>query len=107
MALWNYTEEGDEILTSDWYWSPYKTISEEAGRNLTTFKLFSDEGNFNLVDFKNRFKEILDKQDRLMAILNTPAQNPTGYSISDDEWDDILEFLKEEAKIQTRKLFCW
>ncbi len=104
VAMWNYTEEGDEILTSDWFWSPYKTISEEAGRKISTFQLFSEEGNFNLVDFKKRFKEILDKQDRLMAIINTPAQNPTGYSVSDQEWDEILAFVKEEAKNPAKKI---
>lgn len=104
VAMWNYTEEGDEILTSDWYWSPYQTISEEAGRKISTFKLFSDDGNFNVADFKDKFKGILNRQDRLMAIINTPAQNPTGYSVSDDEWDEILDFLKEEAKNPDKKI---
>ncbi|MEA3423708.1 MAG: aminotransferase class I/II-fold pyridoxal phosphate-dependent enzyme [Bacillota bacterium] len=104
VAMWNYTEEGDEILTSDWFWSPYKTISEEAGRKISTFQLFSEEGNFNVKDFKEKFKAILDKQDRLMAIINTPAHNPTGYSVSDDEWDEILEFVKEEAKNPDKKI---
>lgn len=104
VAMWNYTEEGDEILTSDWYWSPYQTICEEAGRKITTFKLFSAEGNFNVDDFKSKFKALLGKQDQVMTILNTPAQNPTGYSISDAEWDDILEFLKEEAKNPEKKI---
>ncbi len=85
IAMWNYTEEGNEILTSDWYWSPYKTISEEAGRVISTFTLFTDQGTFNVPSFKDEFIRILSKQDRIMAILNTPAQNPTGYSISDDE----------------------
>ena len=104
VAMWNYTEEGDEILTSDWFWSPYQTISEEAGRKISTFKLFTEEGNFNVVDFKKRFKEILNKQDQLMAIINTPAQNPTGYSVSDSEWDEILAFVKEEAKNPDKKI---
>ncbi len=104
VAMWNYTEEGDEILTSDWYWSPYQTISEEAGRKISTFKLFSDDGNFNVADFKAKFKGILDRQDCLMTILNTPAQNPTGYSISDQEWDEILDFLKVEAQNPDKKI---
>ncbi|MCH4886376.1 aminotransferase class I/II-fold pyridoxal phosphate-dependent enzyme [Acidaminobacter sp. JC074] len=104
IAMWNYTDLGDEILTSDWYWSPYKTISEEAGRHIKTFKLFTEDGHFNVADFKEKFKEILNRQDRIMAILNTPAQNPTGYSISDDEWDEILAFVKEEAKNPEKKI---
>lgn len=104
VAMWNYTDFGDEILTSDWYWTPYKTISEEAGRKIKTFKLFSDDGHFNMSDFKEKFREVLSRQDRLMAILNTPAQNPTGYSISDEEWDEILDFVKEEAKNPEKKI---
>lgn len=106
-AVWNYTNEGDEILTSDWYWSPYQTIAEEAGRNIVTYKLFDDEGNYNTEGFKSRFKEILDRQKRLMAIINTPAHNPTGYSVSDEEWDDILDFLKEEAKDEENKIILF
>lgn len=106
-AVWNYTCKGDEILTSDWYWSPYQTIAEEVGRNIVTYKLFDDEGNFNIKGFKNRFKEILDRQKRLMAIINTPAHNPTGYSVSDEEWDEILEFIREEAKNEENKIILF
>lgn len=104
IAMWNYTDLGDEILTSDWYWSPYKTISEEAGRNITTFKLFTKDGRFDVADFKEKFTDILNRQDRIMAILNTPAQNPTGYSISDEEWDEILAFVKEKAENPDKKI---
>jgi aromatic-amino-acid transaminase len=106
-AVWNYTNDGDEILTSDWYWSPYQTIAEEAGRSIVTYKLFDEEGKFNTKGFKSRFKEILDRQKRLMAIINTPAHNPTGYSVSDEEWDDILDFLKEEAKNEENKIILF
>lgn len=104
IAMWNYSDLGDEILTSDWYWSPYKTISEEAGREIKTFKLFTEEGNFNVEDFKEKFRDILSRQGRIMAIINTPAQNPTGYSVSDEEWDEILDFVKEEAKNPDKKI---
>lgn len=106
-AVWNYTNDGDEILTSDWYWSPYQTIAEEGGRNIVTYKLFDDEGNYNTEGFKSRFKEIIDRQKRLLVIINTPAHNPTGYSVSDEEWDDILVFLKEEAKDEEKKIIIF
>ena len=46
LALWNYTNLGDIILTSDWYWGPYKIIAEEAGRDVENFELFNEEGSF-------------------------------------------------------------
>jgi aromatic-amino-acid transaminase len=103
-SVWNYTNPGDEILTSDWYWSPYQTIAEEGGRNIVTYQLFDKDGKFNLDGFKSRFKEILDKQKRILTIINTPAHNPTGYSVSDVEWDSIIDFLKEEAKDAEKRI---
>ncbi len=103
-AVWGYTNPGDLILTSDWYWTPYQTIAEEGGRNIATYRLFDENGNYDINNFKFRFKEIIKDQSRILAILNTPAHNPTGYSISDNEWDQIIEFLKEQAQDRSKKI---
>jgi aromatic-amino-acid transaminase len=97
-SIYNYTEPGDSILISDWFWSPYITISEEYGRKATTFELFNSKNEFNMESFKEKFEELLNKQKRLVTILNTPANNPTGYSLSDEEWDEVLNIAKENAK---------
>jgi aromatic-amino-acid transaminase len=97
-SIYNYTEPGDSILISDWFWSPYITISEEYGSKATTFELFNSKNEFNMESFKEKFEELLNKQKRLVTILNTPANNPTGYSLSDEEWDEVLNLAKENAK---------
>lgn len=97
-AIYNYTNPGDSILVSDWYWSPYVTISEEYNRRVTNHELFNSKNEFNLDSFKEKFEELVNKQKRLVAIINTPANNPTGYSLSDDEWDEVLNIAKENAK---------
>ena len=43
------------------------------------------------------------KQERIFTILNTPAHNPTGYSVPDDDWDKILDLSKEVAKNPEKK----
>ena len=43
----NYSQAGDKVLTSDWFWAPYRTIASEIGRGLDTFQLFNDERKFN------------------------------------------------------------
>lgn len=107
LAVWNYTNEGDEILTSDWFWSPYISISEEAGRKVSTYQLFDENNNFNFNSFKERFLEISNKQERIFTILNTPAHNPTGYSVLDDDWDKILNLSKEVAKNKDKKIILF
>ena len=104
LAVCNYTNTGDKILTSDWFWSPYVIISEEVGRKVDTYELFNGDGNFNFGSFKNKFLEIADKQERIFTIINTPAHNPTGYSVSDEEWDEILDLSKDVAKNKDKKI---
>jgi aromatic-amino-acid transaminase len=97
-AMCNYTNYNDEILIADWHWSPYNTLAAENDRKIAHFELFTDEGVFNHIAYENKVNELLDKQGRLLVILNTPAHNPTGYTVTDQEWDRIVEFLNEIGK---------
>lgn len=107
LATWNYTNPGDEVLTSDWFWSPYVSITEEIGRTVGTYELFDENNNFNFKSFKKEFLRIADKQERIFTILNTPAHNPTGYSISDNEWDKIIGLSKEVAQNKEKKIILF
>jgi len=97
-AITNYTNPGDSILVCDWFWSPYVTISEEIGRKVEFYTLFNEKNEFNIESFKENFETLLKKQKRIVTIINTPANNPTGYSLSDKEWDMVLDIAKENAK---------
>lgn len=103
-GIYNYTNPGDSILVCDWFWAPYVTISEEYGRKVTYYELFNQEGQFNIVSFKEKFEDLLNKQKRLVTIINTPANNPTGYSLSDEEWDEVLNIAKDNAKNPENKI---
>jgi aromatic-amino-acid transaminase len=103
-TIWNYSEIGDEVLTSDWYWGPYNVLCNEAKRKLTTYSLFDEEHNFNIKSFAAKVQETLAKQDSLLIIINTPAHNPTGYSLSEEDWMKILDACKEQAKGGRKKI---
>ena len=65
---------------------------------METFKLFdADLKKFNIENFSDRVSEILAKQNSLLIILNTPAHNPTGYALTGDEWDKVLDVIKNHA----------
>lgn len=100
-AIANYAERGDAVLTSDWRWGTYDIICNETGKRLETFKLFDDTLNFNVSDFAVKVDALLKKQKSLLVIINTPAHNPTGYALSGDEWDKVLDVLK--AQVSTGK----
>ncbi|MGX8774220.1 MAG: aminotransferase class I/II-fold pyridoxal phosphate-dependent enzyme [Bacillota bacterium] len=93
----NYSEPGDSVLTSDWHWAPYGTIAGEIGRKIAVFEMFTEDRKFNVESFREKCAEILDAQNSLVIILNTPAHNPTGYSLTLEDWDAVIDVLKAEA----------
>lgn len=94
-AIANYAERGDKVLTSDWFWGTYNIICNETGKKLDTFRMFDDDyKSFSVENFSAKVEEILAAQNSLLVIINSPAHNPTGYSLSDSEWDSVLEVLK-------------
>ncbi len=97
-AIVNYAEKGEYVLTSDWFWGPYNVLCQEADKKLTTYTLFDEKLNFNIASFSEKVHELLSKQDSLLIIINTPAHNPTGYSLSEDDWKNVLDVVKAETK---------
>ena len=89
----NYSNYGDKVLTTDWFWAPYNTIAQEIGRTLATFELFNEKGGFNCESFESKINELLSVQNALVIILNTPSHNPTGYALSTEEWERVVEIL--------------
>lgn len=104
-AIWNYTEAGDTVLCSDWYWGAYKVLCNDMGRDFTTYKMLDEKNKFNLAALKEKVTELLAKQNNLLYILNTPAHNPTGYSLSQEEMAGVLEILKEAAAAGKNVIF--
>ena len=103
----NYSCPGDKVLTSDWHWAPYRTITSEIGRSIDTYQLFTEDGQFNIEAFSKKVHEILEIQDRLVIIINTPAHNPTGYALSNEDWQQVVDCLSYVApENRIAQLFC-
>lgn len=93
----NYSHPGDKILTSDWHWAPYNTIAGELGRSISTYPMFDESGKFYVKAFAEKVKELVWEQGSLVIILNTPAHNPTGYSLSQEDWKLVMDAIKAQA----------
>jgi len=103
-VIWNYSDPGDAVLTHDWFWTPYKSMCSEIGRRLDTFTLFNESKGFNIDSFAIKVKKILDQQDRIVIVLNTPGNNPTGFTLTSVEWDAVIEVVKENAKKDNKSI---
>jgi aromatic-amino-acid transaminase len=51
-----------------------------------------------LTDVFERAAALLEVQDRLVVVFNTPAHNPTGHTMTLDDWSAALAFFKEQAR---------
>ena len=93
-AIYNYLDDGDTVLTMDRYWAAYKSIARETGRNFDTFVTFDENGRFNVQGCIAKLREYAEKQTNVFMILNTPANNPTGYNVKQDEWEAVVAELR-------------
>jgi len=101
----NYSKPGDKVLTSDWFWGPYKTITGEIYRGLETYRMFDDSGKFDIGSFGDKLNALSEAQESVVILLNTPAHNPTGYSLNDGDWDGLLAKVNQASKNARITLF--
>lgn len=94
----NYTDPGDTVLTADWYWGAYNQICNDNHRYLKTYTLFDANREFNFEAFKVETDAIAAKQENVVIIFNTPGNNPTGFSLTDEDWDKVIGYTKELVK---------
>ena len=97
MTINECLDPGQTLILPSIAWGSYKIMAEVNELNIMTYDMF--EGNqFNLESYKKACKKVMKKQKRLVIVMNDPCHNPTGYSLSDEEWKEVIEFLNECSK---------
>ena len=90
-----FLNKGDSIVVPDMFWGNYSLIFE--GRNeaeIKRFTFFNKEGRINIESLKSTIESI--SGDKFAVILNFP-NNPTGYSPSVNEAEDLIKLLEDFA----------
>ena len=94
-GIFSYADIGDPVICHDYFWQPYQKMCIEFDRDFRTYNFFTKDFKFDLEAYKACQDEALKDHDRMVSIINSPGNNPTGYSLSDEEWDELLEISKE------------
>ncbi|MCF0245232.1 MAG: aminotransferase class I/II-fold pyridoxal phosphate-dependent enzyme [Ileibacterium sp.] len=97
ISIANTLEPGQTLIIPEIAWGSYALMAQMNNIQVAKYSLF-DEGHFNMTSFKNTLKEVMKTQDKLVMIINDPCHNPTGYSMSTQEWEEVVEFLNECSK---------
>lgn len=97
-AFSNYLTRGDVCLTTNYYWDNYDALLRLNGCSLETFPMLGSGESFNTEGCLAACRERAKKQKNVMLLLNTPAHNPTGFSVPLADWKALVAGLKDLAK---------
>ncbi len=90
-------ERGDVVLIPDKFWENYELIfGVRRQAQLALYPLFNEGGGFNVAGLRSALAA-RPKASKTAVILNFP-NNPTGYSPSKEEMDEIVAALVETAE---------
>ena len=91
-----FVDTGDKLILPDKTWGNYRHIFQtKAGADIQTYQLFDSDKQFNIQAFNKTLSQ--NVTDKLLILLNFP-HNPTGYAITRDEAQHILNAIVECAE---------
>ena len=89
----NYLAPFDMVMVPDVMWETYITIAKERGADVCRYSLYDSEGEFNLASIKENILELMNKQKSIILVINDPCHNPTGFCMSDNDYEKLIELL--------------
>jgi aspartate/methionine/tyrosine aminotransferase len=99
-----WVDPGDALVLPDKIWGNYSMVfGVRRGAEIVNYPLFNTEGGFNLKGFEDCLNSEAEKRDKVIVILNFP-NNPTGYTVTSHEGDDIAHILENVARRGTNVL---
>ena len=94
ITLQEILDEGETVILPEIAWGSYKLMATMDNLNVKSYTLFEGD-HFNLTSLKETCREVMKTQKKLLLVINDPCHNPTGYSMSIEEWKEVVEFLNE------------
>ena len=99
LAFTNYVDRGDVVLFPNHMWENYLNCAKEMEFIPQTYKLFDEEDRFNIKDIYEQVNAIKTRQKRIMILINDPCENPTGFCMVDEDYDNIIKLAKDNPDV--------
>ncbi|MFP4194178.1 MAG: aminotransferase class I/II-fold pyridoxal phosphate-dependent enzyme [Desulfobacterales bacterium] len=96
-----WTDPDDVVVLPDMMWGNYNMIFNVRNKvRLSHYPIFTQQGGYNVDGLADCVKKEAEKNDKVIVLLNFP-HNPTGYTVTEDEADRIVEVLTDAAEAGT------
>lgn len=97
LTIEDVLEIDETLIIPDIAWGSYALMATDKHLKCAKYQMFDGE-HFNIASLKEEVLKVIDNQKRICIIINDPCHNPTGYSLTQQEWDEIIDFMNECSK---------
>ncbi len=97
-GLYNALDPHQTLLLPDIYWGPYQNMATCCDLEVVEYPFIVD-GKFNLRGFIEYSEMLIAKQKKVATILNDPCNNPTGYSLTNEEFQGLIQYMNSKKDI--------
>ena len=91
----NYMMPNDKVMVPSVMWETYITIAKERGCDVAKYELYDEKGKFNLNSIRENILNLMQKQESIILVINDPCHNPTGFCMTDEDYDNLVNMLNE------------
>lgn len=91
-SIYNALDAQETLLLPNIYWKPYLDMANSNGFIVEEYP-FIKNNKFNMTDFVMYCDRIIARQGKVVTILNDPCNNPTGYSLTNEEFLNLIDYM--------------
>lgn len=87
------------VLISDPSWENHRALFTSAGFNVDTYAYYDAYANSGKggVNFEGLLKSLNEAQSGTIIVLHACCHNPTGYDMTDDQWNQVITTIKSKG----------
>jgi len=97
MTIQECLDPGQTVVLPEIAWGSYNLMAQMNNLEVAKYYLF-DGDRFNMDSFREVCTKTMEKQGKLVVVINDPCHNPTGYSMTREEWEEVIAFLNGCSK---------
>lgn len=84
------------LVVSELCWNNYYAIAKTFKVDLYTFNTFKED-KYDIEAFEKSLDKVIAEKENIIVLLNTPSHNPTGYDLSNEELQTIVELVNKKV----------
>lgn len=85
------------VLLSDPSWENHRALFTRAGFRVDTYRYYDAEAKG--IDFDGMLADLRRADAGTIVVLHACCHNPTGYDLSEQQWDRVMEVLRDRSLV--------